>query len=365
MKTLKILTITATLLALQGCDDNYPDPEWKVGIPEEHGVSSTGLEQMALVAEQFNTSCMMVIHNGVLLGEWYWDGFDRYQPVSNVFSVTKSVTSTLTGIAQAQNLLHLDDKAFQYIETWKDTPSAEVSIRNLVSNDSGRYWSIETDYLTGMMTAPDQTQYAVDLTQQFDPGTVWEYNNSAIQTLDAVLSAATGENIVDYARTQLFQPIGAKATMANDPSGNTLTYQGVSGSCDDMARFGYLALRKGRWKDKQIVPAQWFQEATMPSTPLNDAYGYMWWLNNDGHVVEPSFPNRVEYDGKLIPAAPEDVYAAIGAFGQFIVIDPVGDYVIVRLSNITDIYNAMATSVDPVGLTQMRSILKAFEEAKI
>ncbi len=216
-----------------------------------------------------------------------------------------------------------------------------------------------------MMTAPDQTQYAVDLTQQFDPGTVWEYNNSAIQTLDAVLSAATGENIVDYARTQLFQPIGAKATMATDPSGNTLTYQGVSGSCDDMARFGYLALRKGRWKDKQIVPAQWFQEATMPSTFLNDAYGYMWWLNNDGHVVEPSFPDRVEYDGKLIPAAPEDVYAAIGAFGQFIVIDPVGDYVIVRLNNITDIYNALATDVDPVGLTQMRSILKAFEEAKI
>ena len=150
-----------------------------------------------------------------------------------------------------------------------------------------------------------------------------------------------------------------------DPSGNPLTYQGVSASCDDMARFGYLALRKGRWKGEQIVPRHWMKKATRPSTDLNDAYGYMWWLNREGHVVEPSFPARVEYDGQLVPEADKDVYAAIGAFGQLVIVDPDEEYVIVRLQNVPDLHAELAVNPDPIGMTQLRAIMTAFEEAQI
>jgi CubicO group peptidase (beta-lactamase class C family) len=281
-----------------------------------------------------------------------------------VFSVTKSVTSSLVGIAEEEGRLQLDQSATNYIPRWASTPSDRVTIRNLVSNDSGRFWSFESDYITGLFPALDQTAYAVGLSQQFDPGAVWEYNNAAIQTLEDVLAQATEQDVGRYAQAQLFEPIGASAQMGADPAGNTLTYQGVSASCDDMARFGYLTLRDGEWKGQQIIPKQWLKQATQPSTELNSAYGYMWWLNRKGHVVQPSFPVRNEYDGQLVPGSSEQMFFAIGAFGQLIIVDPKDEFVIVRLQNVTDINMALATSPDPVGIVQLREIMTAFEAAK-
>jgi CubicO group peptidase (beta-lactamase class C family) len=347
-----------------GKKDIYPDAEWQEGNPEQHGLSAEGLEAMAAVAAEWDTSCMMVIHDGVLVGEWYWDGFDRHTNVANVFSVTKSITSTLVGVAHEEGELHINQKAKSYIPEWDGTPSENVRIRNLISNDSGRFWSFESDY-GGLMYGADQTGYAVSLPQQYWPGAVWEYNNSAIQTLERILEAATGQDVASYAEEKLFAKIGASATMTSDPSGNPLTYQGVTASCDDMARFGYLALREGRWKNKQVVSKQWLKKATKPSTQLNDAYGYMWWLNRDGHVVEPSFPERVEYDGQLIPGSSEEVFTAVGAFGQLVIVDPEDEYVIVRLQHVPDINEALGTCPDPIGISQLQEIMSAFEQAKI
>jgi CubicO group peptidase (beta-lactamase class C family) len=343
----------------------YPDRDWKIGAPERHGLSAEGLETLASVAGNYKTSCMVVIHDGVLVGEWYWDGFTRDTDVANVFSVTKSITSTLVGIAEAEGHLDIRKDAASYIPNWSNATTKPVSVRNLISNDSGRFWSFESDYVTGLLPAVDQSAYAVGLTQQFEPGTVWEYNNAAVQTLEEVLAQATRRDVGSYAQEKLFEPIGATATMGTDPSGNPLTYQGVSASCDDMARFGYLALRQGQWKDEQVVPKQWLAAATEPSTTLNDAYGYMWWLNRRGHVVTPSFPARAEYDGQLVPGASEDVYVALGAFGQLVIVDPKQEYVIVRLQNVPDLQAELAVSPDPIGVTQLRAILTAFEDAKL
>lgn len=343
----------------------YPDADWVVEAPENHGLSADGLQAMATVAEQFGSSCLVVIHDGVMVGEWYWDGFARDTKVANVFSVTKSVTSTLVGIAQEGASLQIEQPAASQIPRWAGTPSERVTVRNLISNDSGRFWSFESDYVTGLMPALDQTAYTIGLSQQFDPGTVWEYNNAAIQALEEVMSRSTGQDLGAYAQAQLFDKIGATARMTSDPAGNTLTYQGVTSSCADLARFGYLALREGKWKDEQVVPKQWIQDATQPSTELNSAYGYMWWLNREGHVVQPSFPGRIEYDGKLVPEASEQLFFAVGAFGQLVIVDPKDEYVIVRLQNVTDLNAALATSPDPVGMTQLRAIVTALEDAKV
>ncbi len=81
----------------------------------------------------------------------------------------------------------------------------------------------------------------------------------------------------------------------------------MSTSCHDIARFGWLMLNQGSWDGQQVVPQADVGEATAPSTDLNDAYGYMFRLNREGHVVEPTFPFRSEYDGRLVPASSESV----------------------------------------------------------
>ena len=111
-----------------------------------------------------------MLRNGQLAGEWNWQV--RRDVPREVFSVTKSVTSTLVGIATRDGDLRLDDRVARYVRQWRGTPSASVTVRNLLSNDSGRYWSLQSDY-TDLLSARSRTRYAVGLPQQYAPGTAW------------------------------------------------------------------------------------------------------------------------------------------------------------------------------------------------
>lgn len=355
---------TATAALGNAYGRTYPGPKWRKGLPEQHGLSTQGLAAMNAVAESLGSTCMLVVHDGVLVSEWYAPGYSGDTTHGNLFSVTKSVTSTLFGIAQAKGLLDIDEPASSYIGAWAGTASQGVTIRDLLSNDSGRFWSFESDY-GALLFGADQTGYAVDLGQAVPPGTHWEYNNAAIQTLEQVFEVATGQDIEAFAQQHLFGPIGMTASFMRDPAQNALVYQGLSTSCHDIARFGHLFARGGAWKSKQVVPSQWVAEATQPSTELNDAYGYLWWLNRSGHVVEPSFPGRVEYDGQLIPSAPESVFSALGAFGQLVIVEPEDGYVVVRLQEVLDLEQAIATDPDPVGTSKLDLVMTAFEQAKL
>src|SRR5690606_33396857 len=127
-----------------------------------------------------------------------------------------------------------------------------------------------------LLAAPDQTQFAIDLSQTHPPNTWWEYNNSAIQTLERVLEVATGQDVEAFAQANLFQPIGMNVSMGRDLVGNPQTYMGLSASCRDLARFGYLYMQNGKWAGgQQVVPVPWVAESVAPSTSLNSAYGFM------------------------------------------------------------------------------------------
>jgi CubicO group peptidase (beta-lactamase class C family) len=269
--------------------------------------------------------------------------------------VTKSVTSALVGIAVEEGLVDIEVPV-GYAE-WAGTESEAIVLRNLISNDSGREWSFNADYVQ-MGLAMNQTQFAIDLGQAEPIGTFWEYNNAAIQTVERALSTAVGSDVGAYAEAKLFSQIHMTATMGHDGAGNSLTYQGVSASCRDLARFGYLYLRQGRWAGGvQVVPEAWVAESVTPSTDLNSAYGFMWWLNRDGHWVQPSAPLRVEGDGKLIASAPEEVFAAIGAFGQYVVVDPTSETVWVRLGPLD--------LADSVGFAKLPKLWDAFAAAQL
>jgi CubicO group peptidase (beta-lactamase class C family) len=315
----------------------FPGATWDTVDPTAAGFSPEGLAKMATAAEGGGSNCLLVTRHGKLVQEWYWNGKGA-DDAQEVFSATKSYTSTLVGIAQAEGKLSIDDSASKYIPAWKGTPAEAVTVKNLLSNDSGRHWDYETDYLKMAAAAPDKNAFAIGLEQDEPPGKVWVYNNSAIQTLSAVLDTATGSKPAAYAKEKLLGPIGmAHSEMTSDRAGNTLTFMGLHSTCRDMARYGYLALNKGNWNGTQIVPAAWIDEATgHASQPLNAAYGYLWWLNRKGKIPSIISPTSAEDqagkpEGLMVPGAPENVFWALGLGNQMIAIFPDTGVVAVRL----------------------------------
>ncbi|MDZ7678197.1 MAG: serine hydrolase [Acidimicrobiales bacterium] len=299
-------------------DASWPVPEWSTIDPAAAGVDAETLDELAARAESAGSDCLVVSRDGQLVGEWYWNGTGPDSERES-FSVTKSITSILVGIAQDQGHLDIDQPASDYIDEWVGTPSEDVTIRNLLSNDSGRFHSPESDYAQMAFAEPDKTAYAIGLGQAHEPGTVWVYNNAAIQVLEAVLERATGTGVGDFAEEYLFDPMGMDTTISTDQAGNTLTFMGAQMSCRDLTRFGLLSLRRGEWQGEQIVPAAFVDEATRPSTELNNGYGHLWWL----YGTHPDDAAGDETDSSA--------YAALGLGGQYMVVVPEHDLVVSRL----------------------------------
>jgi len=310
----------------------YPEPEWRVEPPQAHGFDPTALETASDIAAAEQSGCLVVTRHGVIVHEWYAEGWDATR-TTEVWSVTKSVTSTLVGIAQGKGLVHVDEFASDSIDAWATTESADVTVGQLLQQDSGRHWDFIDDYVELDVLASDKSEFAIGLPQQHPPGQWWEYNNAGVQSLEPVLRAAVGQDVSAFATEALFEPIGMDATMAHDDAGNTITYAHLRAGCRALARYGYLYLRRGRWADgEQIVPAEFVDQSTTSRTELNDAYGYLWWLNQPGHWVRPSTPGRNEGDGLLLPNAPIGAYTARGLGAQIVAVDPSTEVVFTRLS---------------------------------
>lgn len=316
----------------------YPDAEWQRSSPEPAGFDAGKLERIDGTLGAARSTCFVVTRHGKVVHEQYWRRSDD-STRKPVFSVTKSVTSTLIGIAVDEGKLSLDDKAADYIPSWRETESRDVTIRNLLSNDSGRHWDFETDYfgMAGPRTF-DRTAFAIALGQDAEPGTVWAYNNSAIQALSAILLKATGEEPAAYAARHLFGPLGMyDTTWIPDRAGHTSTYAGISSTCLDLARFGYLALNRGDWDGERVVSSAYIADATgRSSTTLNAAYGLLWWVNRPGTVLgaltASGSPGADEpYTGRLAPRAPADTFWALGYAKQVVAVVPSEGIVAVRM----------------------------------
>ena len=335
------LTATTEAAEAPGSDGSgsgatFPDDEWAEGDAEDLGFDPAILESLAAEAEANQSNCVLVVRDGQIAAEWYWNETDP-GTAQEVFSATKSVSSVLVGIAVDDGDVEIESPAAEWIPEWVGTPAEEVTVENLLSNDSGRFWSFQSDYVE-LIQAPDRTQFSVDLDQTDPPGTVWAYNNAAIQTLDPVLESATGEPTPDFAKDRLFDPLGMDDTMfGSDGAGNGLTFMGVSSTCRDMARFGWMVLNEGTWKDDQVVSSEWLEASTAaPSQELNAAYGYLWWINREGPLASAVSPTRLDQIdeaavGRIVPDAPEDMFWAQGLGGQIVQIHRATNTVVVRL----------------------------------
>ena len=306
----------------------FPGKDWAQATPASLGLDKSKLDELAAYLHEKRSHCMAVIKDGRLVYERGWNDFTTSTD-QEIFSASKSFTSTLVGIAQDRGYLDINDKASKYITEWKGTPSENVTIKELLSNDSGRYWDLKTDYLK-MIGSPDRTKFAIGLSQQYPPETHWVYNNSAIQTLEAVIERSTGQDMEAFAQKYLFGPIGMTSTIIRDKSGNPAAFMGVQASCRDAARFGYLFLEHGTWGKNQVVSKAWAKEATTKSQDLNTAYGYLWWLNSDGGWLGGKDGNTKQ-TGIWWKGTPLDAYAALGLGDQIILVLPSQNMVVVRL----------------------------------
>jgi CubicO group peptidase (beta-lactamase class C family) len=311
---------------------------WQTTTPARVGLDAAALAQISTTARTGNSHCLDVVRDDKIAFEAGYGGRTA-DSVQDIFSATKSIASVLVGIAQDDGDLKITDSASKYVPGWKGTPAQAVTIKDLLSMDSGRAWSPVIDYVQ-LLGSADQTAFALGLTQTTAPGTVWAYNNSAVQTLQAVLHKATGEDVATYAKQRLFDPLGMTQTkLGHDRAGNAQMFEGATSTCRDLARFGQLLLNDGKWGTKQIVSAAYLHSATaVSSTHLNDGYGYLFWLNHYGVIDDPlvatslrdaASPTRTR--GRIASDAPNSMYWVLGLGNQIVQVDPGSGIVVVRL----------------------------------
>lgn len=260
----------------------------------------------------------MIVHDGLVVAEW-----GDVSRKSNLHSGRKSFMSALIGIAVARGQIHLDDTLAQ-LGIDDNEPSLSpiekgATVRMLLEARSGVYHP--SVYETAAMEASKPPRYS------HPPGTFWYYNNWDFNTVGAIYEKATGEDIFKALQTEIADPIGMQDYRPSDghyvSGGFATRYPAypLNMSARDLARFALLYLHNGRWRDRQIVPAEWVAESThsYSDTPTG-GYGYMWWTS-----VPASGPRGPKV------ALLRPTYWADGYLGQYAVVVPSLDLVVVNL----------------------------------
>ena len=184
----------------------------------------------------------------------------------------------------------------------------------------------------GDVVAPENLQYITDA------GERWAYHNVYVKMQD-VVAQATNQSWSNYFNTKLRDKIGMSGSWIS--LGDLSVYWSNTRS---MARFGLLMSANGTWENSEIVSSNFLDQATSTSQDINEAYGYLWWLNgkNTFHLPQTQF----EFNGALIPNAPNDMYAALGKNDQKIYVVPSKDLVIVRMGEAADDSNFGLSTFD-------------------
>lgn len=308
----------------------FPTEGWREKSPEEVGLDGAALDAAFSYAQQFNTQALLVVREGYIAREAYYRGFGADQRHES-YSMAKSVTSALVGIAIDQGALHgVDARICEFYDAWDcgdaDDARSRITLAHVMTLTSGLDWTedwsagISSDNdAVAMSSSPRPIDYVLDKPSAHEPGTHFQYSTGDPALLSGVLEAATGQTALAYAREHVFSSLGiGDVTWDADADGHTTTFAGLSATTREYAKYGFLFLERGRWNGEQVVPEAWVDVSTTPGESLVDWYGYLW------HVNAP-----VKWDN---PALPADAFAAIGVQGQHIFVVPSADLVVVRLA---------------------------------
>ena len=316
----------------------WPTSGWRSCRPEDVGMSSEKLIKVYKYAAnpKINTQGIVIIRKGYIVGEAYFDNFTMNSRHES-FSVAKSFSSALTGIAIGQGLIKgVDETIAKYYPQWQtpETPEAKkhMTIKDVLTMRSGLQWN-EDDYYKDRSkndvyimidSAKDYIQYVLNKPIIHEPGTHWYYSSGDSMLLSGVIEKSTGMTAYEFGRKYLFESLGLTDVIwLADPAGHTITAWGIQGTLREFAKFGYLYLEKGKWQEKQVVPRNWIEESGKPVSEEVKKYGYQWWR----------LPALENYENSKIPP---DILIAWGIFTQQIFILPTEDLLIVRLGRDPD-----------------------------
>jgi len=292
----------------------WPTRDWRSSTPEEQGMDSGLLAQAIEKVKQDSITLysLLVTRNGYIVSETYFQGAaaaDRRE----IYSCTKSFTSTLVGIVLDQGL----------IEGIKPTVLSFFPGRDFGNNDSRKQAMTLEDVLTmntalnwvegdpaykEMYNSRDWAGYMLDLPMVAQPGTLFNYCSGCTHLLSSIVQIKSG-NTAAFARKNLFEPLGIKDyRWDTDYQGIPIGGWGLKLTPREMAKLGYLFLHNGQWEGRQVVSPAWVQAATQKHTDTdgNLGYGYQWWIYS-----------------KYV------AYAALGRYGQTIFVIPNANLVVV------------------------------------
>ena len=287
-----------------------------------------------------HSKSFMILQNGKVVMEYYFNGHTSTTPWYWA-SAEKTLTSTVTGIAEQEGFLNINNKVSQYLATgWTSAPLAKenlITCKHLLTMTSGLDDSLGDD------VSPANLQYKADA------GTRWAYHNVYVKLQD-VVAAATGQSWSQYFNVKLRDKIGMSGSWVQ--SGDLSVYWSTTRS---MARFGLLALNNGNWNGNQIVNQNYFQSAVSTSQNINLAYGYLWWLNGKTSYHLPQ--TQLQFNGKLIPSAPDEMYCAFGKNDQKIYVVPSKKIVIIRMGEAADNVNLALSDFDDVLWQKINAVI--------
>lgn len=298
-----------------------PQP-WPLAAKYNTGQLPTELEQLH---QDLESIAFLLVKDDSILYEQYWDGYSD-ESLSNSFSMAKSIVSMLVGVAIKEGKIEsVDQPVGDFLPRFRKGNKAKIRIKHLLWMSSGLNWDESYSNPFSMTT---EAYYGTDLKKvinrldaEEEPGQQWSYKSGDTQVLGFVLEAATGMSLSKYAAEKLWKPLGAAHDAewsVDNPSGIEKAYCCFFSNARDFARLGKLYLHNGTWNGDTIVQPAYVKASLTPNNLVAaatgekvDFYGYQWWL-------------LPKYKG-------QDIFYARGILGQYIIVIPEKDIIIVRL----------------------------------
>ena len=321
MKTLtkfaSCLALIATIVTCHSADTKpFSLPR---STPETQGVSSAAVLALVEAIDQVDAmNSFMLVRHGHVIAEGWWTPYSA-QDNHELYSLSKSFTSTAVGMAVAEGKLSIDDEVLKFFpDDAPANPSANLKamrVRDLLTMNAGHQDEVPT--------AADKISAKAFLTNAVPhkPGTHFKYNTPATFMCSAIVQKLTGQTVAEYLKPRLFEPLGITQPVWNSNwQGINLGGYGLNVRTEDIARFGQLYLQKGKWNGKQLIPSEWVEMATSkqvsngsnPKSDWDQGYGFQFWRCRNG------------------------AYRGDGAFGQYCIVLPEQDAVIAITSGVKD-----------------------------
>ena len=283
--------------------------------------------------QKLNIQSVMVVQHGKVRYEKWLNGGEAQKPhVLN--SVSKTFTSAAVGLAIEEGLLSLDDKLVSFFPD--DVPASpsenlkKVTIRNLLTMNCGHD------------TEPSRKREGDTWVRTFlawpvehEPGTYFCYNSMGTYMLSSIVQKVTGQKVVDYLQPRLFDPLGIEAPRWDEsPQGINCGGWGLYLKTEDLAKMGQLLLQKGKWKGKQVLPESYVTEMTRKQVPCQPSWVRADKLAESGLTPENS--DWVQGYGYQVWRCRHGAFRADGAGGQYIIVIPEKDAVVINTADLND-----------------------------